>query len=77
MEVSIADMVLLLAALAIVFVIYKLNGAIRLLNNRVNILSHGLKQLRRDLEATAKVEMDTAFMAEEADLRAQLDRDFR
>ena len=77
MEISIADMILLIAALTLVYVIYKLNGAIRLMNNRENILSHGLKQLRRDLEATAKVELDATFMEQEAELRARLDKDFR
>ncbi len=77
MDISLTDTVLLIAALAIVYVISKLNSAIQLLNNRVNILSHALKQIRRDLEEASKIKYDSTFMEKEAALRARLDKDFK
>ncbi len=58
------------------FVLYKLNGAIRLLNARVNILSHNVNTLVRDSRDKAGAGHDEQA-AREAELRKRLDRDFR
>ncbi len=77
--VSVTDAVLIIASLSIVFVIARLNSAIKLLNNRVNILSHVQKQMKRQLESVkgSAAPMDDEFEQKEAELRKRLDRDFR
>ena len=77
MEISIADIILLIAALAIAFILYKLNGAIRLLNNRVNIISHTQTNMLREMQAKLNAQIDNSATKREAELRARLDRDFR
>lgn len=77
MEVSIADGILLVAAMVLVFVIAKLNHAIRLLNNRVNLISHAQKTMRRELAEYTNSSVEDEFEAQERELRARLDRDFR
>ncbi|MFT7625043.1 MAG: hypothetical protein ACI9WU_004234 [Myxococcota bacterium] len=76
--VSVTDAVLIIASLAIVFVIARLNSAIKLLNNRVNILSHVQKTMKRSLEsAQGSTGIEDEYDKKEAELRARLDRDFR
>ncbi len=75
---SVTDMVLIIASLAIVFVIAKLNDAIKLLNNRINIISHAQKQMRQRMEAGAKeAGWDDQFDQQEREMRARLDKDFK
>lgn len=77
MEVSITSGVLIIASLVFVFVLSKLNSAIKLLNNRINIISHAQKQLKREFEVTQGTTLEDEFEAQERELRARLERDFR
>ena len=77
MEISIADIILLIAALAIAIILYTLNGAIRLLNNRVNIISHTQTNMLHEMQAKLNAQIDNSATKREAELRARLDRDFR
>ena len=58
----------------IMYVLAKLNSAIKLLNNRVNIISHVQKQMRRDAGGH---DVEDEFERQERELRAALDRDFK
>lgn len=58
----------------IMYVVAKLNAAIKLLNNRVNIISHVQKQMRKE---AAGHDVEDEFARQEQELRAALDRDFR
>ncbi len=76
-----SDLVTLIVTLAISggigFVLYKLNGAIKLLNARVNILSHSVSALVRESRArNAAPDLDDQA-AREAELRRRIERDFR
>ena len=75
MDIAI-DVILIMAAIGLGFVLYKLNSAIRILNNRVNIISHTQSTMIREM----KSQMDTSIEGQssrEAELRQRLERDFR
>ena len=69
--------VLLLVIVAVGVILYKLNGAIRLLNNRMNIVSHTQANLVREIQTRLQTNVDDSQTAREAELRRRLDRDFR
>ena len=73
-EVKITQAILVIAALVLVYVLYRVNHAIRLLNNRVNILSQVVKELRQEVHAGA--ELDAELMSQDAALRARVERHF-
>ena len=50
MDIAI-DVVLIMAAIGLGFVLYKLNTAIRILNNRVNIISHTQSTMIREMKS--------------------------
>lgn len=77
MDISIADIVLLIAALAIAFILYKFNSSMRLMNNRMNIISHTQTNMIRELQSRLSSNIDNSQAAKEAELRRRLDRDFR
>ena len=67
MDIAI-DVILIMAAIGLGFVLYKLNTAIRILNNRVNIISHTQSTMIREM----KSQMDTSIEGQssrEAELR--------
>ena len=75
MDIAI-DVILIMAAVGLGFVLYKLNTAIRILNNRVNIISHTQSTMIREMKST----MDSSIEGQssrEAELRQRLERDFR
>ena len=75
MDIAI-DVILIMAAIGLGFVLYKLNTAIRILNNRVNIISHTQSTMVREMQSR----MDTSIEGQssrEAELRQRLERDFR
>ncbi|MFT5431667.1 MAG: hypothetical protein ACI9OJ_002364 [Myxococcota bacterium] len=76
-DISIADIVLLIAALAITFILYKFNSSMRLMNNRMNIISHTQTNMIRELQSRLSSNIDNSQAAKEAELRRRLDRDFR
>jgi hypothetical protein len=73
----ITTFVVLIVSGAVGVVLYKLNGAIRLLNNRMNILSHTQANLLREVQSRLQTQVENPNAAREAELRRRLDRDFR
>lgn len=73
----VTTIVVLLVSLSVGVVLYKLNGAIRLLNNRVNILSHTQANVVREMQQRLQTEVESPHAGREAELRRRLDRDFR
>lgn len=69
MQADLVFILLVFSLLAIIFVISKLNRAIKLLNNRVNMHSNALKKLRKDIREDS--------LEEEDDIKRILDREFR
>ena len=69
--------VMVLAALALVFVLSKVNNAIKLLNNRLNIISSAQKEMQRRFREKFGGSMEDEFDAQERELRQRLERDFR
>lgn len=59
------------------FVLYKLNSAVRLLNNRLNIISHTQASLIREVKERLSTQIDDSQSKREAELRRRLDKDFR
>lgn len=59
------------------FVLYKLNSAVRLLNNRLNIISHTQASLIREVKEHLSTQIDDSQSKREAELRRRLDKDFR
>jgi hypothetical protein len=75
MDIAI-DVILIMAAVGLGFVLYKLNTAIRILNNRVNIISHTQSTMIREMKSTMDTSID-GQSSREAELRQRLERDFR
>ena len=68
MQADLVFVMLVFSLLAIIFVISKLNRAIKLLNNRVNVHSEALKKMKKDkkgksldAEEAIKRTLDTEF----------------
>ena len=68
MQAGLVFVMLVFSLLAIIFVISKLNRAIKLLNNRVNVHSEALKKMKKDkkgksldAEEAIKRTLDTEF----------------
>jgi|GEM_PF-2211971 len=74
MEIGWSEGIFIASILIILMVVAKLNKAIKLLNNRVNIQSSILKQLKKNAAQQGEV-VDGADV-EEA-LKSVLDRNFR
>lgn len=51
MKADLVFILLVFSLFAIIFVISKLNRAIKLLNNRINMHSNVLKKMKKDIEA--------------------------
>ena len=75
MDIAI-DVVLIMAAIGLGFVLYKLNTAIRILNNRVNIISHTQSTMIREMKSRMDATIE-GQSSREAELRQRLERDFR
>ena len=75
MDIAI-DVVLIMAAIGLGFVLYKLNTAIRILNNRVNIISHTQSTMIREMKSRMDATIE-GQSSREAELRKRLERDFR
>ena len=75
MDIAI-DVILILAAVGLGFVLYKLNTAIRILNNRVNIISHTQSTMVREMQSRMNASIE-GQSSREAELRQRLERDFR
>ena len=75
MDIAI-DVILILAAGGLGFVLYKLNTAIRILNNRVNIISHTQATMVREMQSRMNASIE-GQSSKEAELRQRLERDFR
>ena len=75
MDIAI-DVILILAAVGLGFVLYKLNTAIRILNNRVNIISHTQSTMVREMQSSMNASIE-GQSSREAELRQRLERDFR
>ena len=74
---TVTNGILLLCALAFVFVLYKLNNAIKLLHNRINIVSSRQKALMRELRGKVDLDDQTEFEHMDKELHARLEKDFR
>ncbi len=75
MDIAI-DVILIMAAIGLGFVLYKLNTAIRILNNRVNIISHTQSTMVREMQSSMNTSIE-GQSSREAELRQRLERDFR
>jgi|TARA_B100000315_G_scaffold131616_1_gene121164 predicted Holliday junction resolvase-like endonuclease len=69
MEADLVFVMLVFSLLAIIFVISKLNRAIKLLNNRVNMHSTTLKEIKKDKEV--------GMHDEDEAIQQILDREFK
>ena len=69
--------VMVIAALVLVFVIAKINSAIKLINNRLNILSQTQKNIHRELQTRFGIGQDADLAARDDAMKSKLDRDFR
>jgi len=70
MQADLVFVMLVFSLLAIIFVISKLNRAIKLLNNRINLHSSTLKKMKKEIED------DVSFDEEEA-IQGILDKEFK
>ncbi len=61
MQADFVFVMFVFSILAIIFVISKLNRAIRLLNNRVNMHSGALKKLKKEQEESITFDEDDAI----------------
>ena len=76
MEVTHAVMVV--AALLLVFVLAKLNQAIKLLHNRLTLVSHSVRNLSRQVEEkVGALEKRAELEKQEQALQTLMDRDFK
>ncbi len=71
MQADLVFVMLVFSILAIIFVISRLNRAIKLLNNRVNIHSGTLKKMKKEIK-----EAGTSFEEEDA-IKNILDSEFK
>lgn len=77
---ELTDYVVVVAVLVMMMIIYilsRLNKAIKLLNSRVTILSSHQKNLTRELHARGDQEADGVMDQMDEDLRKRLEREFR
>ncbi len=71
--ITVERAILVIAALVLVFVLAKLNHAIKLLHNRITLISTAQRNLSRQLQLA-----DNGLDEKKDDeLRSKLDRDFR
>lgn len=69
--------ILMLCALVFVFVLYKLNTAIKLMHNRINIVSSRQKSLMKELRGRMDLNMEEEFEHMDKELHAKLEKDFK
>ena len=67
----------LVILVVVIFILMRVNRAIKLLNNRVNILSSSQKNLTRELHSQLGTPVDDALDRMDSELRERLERDFR
>ena len=77
MEVTITEIVLIFVTMTLVAIMAKMNGAIKLMHNRMNLLSHAQKVLKRQLEAVTKTPIEMEFEEREKELQSRMEKDFR
>lgn len=63
-------------AIMVLVAIAKMNKAIKLLNNRMNLISQAQKTLAKELAQTSGTKVDDALASMDEDLRKRLERDF-
>lgn len=76
MQADLVFVMLVFSMLAIIFVISKLNRAIRLLNNRVNIHTDTLKKLKKNITSEGD-DSDYVTFDDEKTIKEILDREFK